>query len=647
MSSQAETMPQVAKNETVAIPFNKLCRSENNMRTIHPEKSSDDLKLLASIRVNGILQNLIVFLNDKGMYEIPAGGRRFGVLEFMVKNDEIPSDFPINCLIIDAKDSNDISLTENFQRLAPHPADTFRAFEKLIAEGATVESISRSHGISVFEVNKLLRLAGLHPVIFELFKSDDLAIEQAMAFASTADTALQIAAFRASGESTKTTPDNIRKALSESRCNSDSALARFVTVETYRDAGGAIESDLFTNTENLLDLPLLTQLAESKLQATADELTGWKWVNVSLKGRPQTYNYTEIPYEEMPVPDDIKAKLQAMQDRIDVINDTNWENTSDELEAKLDEEERDLSNKVSDLEDLIDLEYRSYAPADMDFAGCFVSFDMSDGQLVVVKGLMTSEDLAEYRKRDQKPKDASVKQTSSAAAKNEKPELSGALLTDLGKYRRSIIRLSLASQPTIARNLADFQLCLKVFSSIRGDWSNFYFSALDFKIDLVSDETTINDIEQTESGAGLLKLYGKLNTTWLSQSTEVKCFEAFVKLSEKDRDALVAFAVAQTLLSGATLTGNDKFINHLMKTLGVSLHTLWRPTDVNLFSRLAKPMLLDLSAKWFGKAWTDKHKTAKKSVLVEKLHSLFHGPSDSLNKKQETVRESWIPPEMK
>ena len=72
----------VTVNETIGIPFSQLARSDKNMRTVHPEGDADDLKLIASIREHGIIQNLCAY-KDVDCYRVPAGGRRFGALEYL------------------------------------------------------------------------------------------------------------------------------------------------------------------------------------------------------------------------------------------------------------------------------------------------------------------------------------------------------------------------------------------------------------------------------------------------------------------------------------------------------------------------------------------------------------------------------------
>lgn len=122
MSSPASAVTNetshVQQNVPVAIAFNQLRRSKKNMRTINPKNSQEDKELLASIRAKGILQNLVAYPVDDH-YEVPAGGRRFGALEYLLKHGEISAQFPVYCLLIPEEEATNASLIENYQRKAP------------------------------------------------------------------------------------------------------------------------------------------------------------------------------------------------------------------------------------------------------------------------------------------------------------------------------------------------------------------------------------------------------------------------------------------------------------------------------------------------------------------------------------------------
>ena len=75
---------------------------------------------------------------ETGMFEIPAGGRRFQALSLLVKQKRLAKAAPIPCIVRDAAShilAEDDSLAENMQRVALHPLDQFRAFQALREKG--------------------------------------------------------------------------------------------------------------------------------------------------------------------------------------------------------------------------------------------------------------------------------------------------------------------------------------------------------------------------------------------------------------------------------------------------------------------------------------------------------------------------------
>ena len=78
--------------------------------------------------------------------------------------------------------------------------------------------------------------------------------------------------------------DAIRDALTEKHIAADSKLARFVGMDAYEAAGGAVLRDLFDadNAGWLTDRELVEKLAAEKLEAAAATVRGegWKWVEI-------------------------------------------------------------------------------------------------------------------------------------------------------------------------------------------------------------------------------------------------------------------------------------------------------------------------------------------------------------------------------
>src|SRR5216684_3955660 len=151
------------------IPFNKLVLSQSNVRRIKAGVSIEDLA--ADIARRGcLLQGLNVrpVLDadgaETGMFEVPAGGRRFRALELLVKQKRLAKTAPVPCVVRDPStqiSADEDSLAENVQRVALHPLDQFRAFKALRDKGAGDEEIAARFFVAPAVVKQRLRLAAV------------------------------------------------------------------------------------------------------------------------------------------------------------------------------------------------------------------------------------------------------------------------------------------------------------------------------------------------------------------------------------------------------------------------------------------------------------------------------------------------------
>jgi ParB-like chromosome segregation protein Spo0J len=85
------------------IPFNKLVLSQSNVRRVKASVAIEELAediarrtLLQGLTVRSVLDD---DGNDTGMYEIPAGGRRYRALELLVKKKRLARNAPIPCIV--------------------------------------------------------------------------------------------------------------------------------------------------------------------------------------------------------------------------------------------------------------------------------------------------------------------------------------------------------------------------------------------------------------------------------------------------------------------------------------------------------------------------------------------------------------------
>src|SRR3954463_16767102 len=91
-----------ANSKVRNIPLSQLVLSPTNVRKT-PATAAEDAALEASIRAEGILQNLIVHAqpvdDGKGVYEVDAGGRRLKILQKLAAENVIDADHPVPCLV--------------------------------------------------------------------------------------------------------------------------------------------------------------------------------------------------------------------------------------------------------------------------------------------------------------------------------------------------------------------------------------------------------------------------------------------------------------------------------------------------------------------------------------------------------------------
>lgn len=86
------------------IPFNKLVLSQSNVRRVKAGVSIE--QLAESIAQRTLLQSLNVRAivdaegNETGMFEVPAGGRRYRALELLVKQKRMSKTQAVPCVVV-------------------------------------------------------------------------------------------------------------------------------------------------------------------------------------------------------------------------------------------------------------------------------------------------------------------------------------------------------------------------------------------------------------------------------------------------------------------------------------------------------------------------------------------------------------------
>jgi len=277
----ATAVQKITLSSSRDIPFNKLVLSQSNVRRVKAGVSIEDLA--ASIARRGLIQSISVFPVvdaegvETGMFEVPAGGRRFRALEMLVKQKRLAKIAPVPCVVRERDGAilaEEVSLAENIERAPLHPLDQFRAFQDMRTKGMTEEEIAAAFFVSAQVVKQRLRLASVSPALLDIYAEDGMTLEQLMAFTVSDDHDRQQQVWDAIKETWSKEPYQIRRMLTETTVRATDKRAVFVGLDAYEGAGGIIARDLFQSDDGgwLQDAALLDRLVAEKLKAEAETI---------------------------------------------------------------------------------------------------------------------------------------------------------------------------------------------------------------------------------------------------------------------------------------------------------------------------------------------------------------------------------------
>jgi ParB family transcriptional regulator, chromosome partitioning protein len=396
----ANNVQKITLSGSRDIPFNKLVLSQSNVRRIKAGVSVEELAediarrtLLQSLNVRPVLDAEGA---ETGMFEIPAGGRRYQALALLVKQKRLAKTALIPCVVRDPATgilAEGDSLAENVQRVALHPLDQFRAFQTLREKGQSDEDIAAAFFVSVNVVKQRLRLAAVSPKLLAIYAEDGMSLEQLMAFTVTTDHARQEQVWEPIQKSWSKEPYQIRRMLTERAVRASDRRAVFVGLDAYEAAGGVVTRDLFAEDDDggwLETVGLLDRLVNEKLKAEAEKTAaeGWKWVEAAVDF---PYGHDRHLRRLDGTPLDLTTEEQA------TIAALNAERDRLETEyAKAAELPDEVDQRMGEIETaLLKFEDRpvQFEPADIARAGVFVSID-EDGGLCVARGYVRREDEA-------------------------------------------------------------------------------------------------------------------------------------------------------------------------------------------------------------------------------------------------------------
>ncbi|AOF98702.1 parB-like nuclease domain protein (plasmid) [Blastomonas sp. RAC04] len=393
----ARSKPTITLSPSRDIPFDRLVLSQSNVRQIKCGLSIAELA--EDIARRGLLQSLNVRTvpgtdgTETGMFEIPAGGRRYRALEMLVKQKRLSRTAPVPCIVQQASAeilAEEDSLAENAMREPLHPLDQFRAMLSLVDKGQQVEAIAAHFMTTPAVVRQRLKLAAVSPKLHEIYAEDGMTLDQLMAFTVSDDHQRQEQVWELLGHSYNRSAGYIRHKLTENTVRVADKRVRFVTEAAYVAAGGSVVRDLFEPDDGgwLTDVALLDRLVDEKLARDAERILaeGWKWVESAIDlPWNATSGMRRVFGSEIPITPEEAARLAALEAQADELS-ARWSDAPEippEVDASIDAVEAEIGALV-DRPAIFD-------PEDMTCAGAFVSID-TDGSLRVERGLVRPDD---------------------------------------------------------------------------------------------------------------------------------------------------------------------------------------------------------------------------------------------------------------
>ncbi|AKQ43018.1 plasmid partitioning protein ParB [Aurantiacibacter atlanticus] len=603
-----------------SIALKKLVPSPRNVR-----KSSDvlaDLQLRADIAARGLLQNLVVRKGKRGKFEVEAGGRRLAALQALAEEGTLPECHEVTCLVIEGEESEvrEVSLAENFQRLAMNPADEAQAFAAIIEAGATPEDVARRFGLTVRFVEGRLRLAGLAPCVFEALAEGTITLDMAKAYGAISDVERQAHVYAELQDAWyQITPDTIRRMVLDATVRGSDPRAILVGRDAYLAAGGRIERELFDDdaSESWIDVALLEDLAHKAMEQAASKTAqeyGLAWVRPTL-GNYVSHDLVEglnrLPCEPAPMTEEEAQKLGELEADYDRVAAVLEDEDSDEDEVAKAEQElvaidrsmRTLNDRPPVLADELKAE-----------AGAFLVLSRNGEPALVPQFYTETEIVSEGEGALE-----AVSESETAAPKGG--ALSQRLLDELAMQRRDILAIHLANDPALALDFMVFTLA----DADGHDWRAKKASTLIGSV--ASGPVTGFEAKDAPASAALAEFAGSLDESWRSGENDVERFERFRALSDDARSAWLGHVMSRTLVASLACEGERSVPLHEMLGSLLEIETAhwWRPTAANYFDRVAKTRTLEALDAAGGPELVTRYTGSKKAELASAAERIFSG----------------------
>ncbi len=624
------------------IPLNRLRLSPHNVRKSGAEDGLDEL--VANIEANGVLQNLIGgAAKKKGFFDIFAGGRRLRALNQLAEAGTVAKDVGVPVMVLEQTEQGvaETSLAENFIRLRMTPTDECKAFLHFLGTDGDVDAVAKRFGQTRRFVEGRLRLATLADPIFDSLAAGDMTMEVAKAYAATADQAKQLAVFEdVKGSWLATNVHEIRKRILGASIPASHPVALLVGEARYTAAGGRIERDLFTAAESAqwLDGDLALRIAGELMQEAAArhaEEAGIGTV-VPLLAKGSTWSDREelaqARLDREPLSQEAEARIAEIDIEREAIEARcEGEELDDDSHAAIEGEIEALDREEAMLRDtplVVDAERKRSLTQFIVIA--------EDGTPTVEPGYW------EEPRRHTSDNDGRARYVDPRKAEAKAQGLTGVLADELAMARRDVLALHIASDASIALDLAIFTLADKAV----GKYGEHGCS---LAVNRRNDPIVRNGLPDSPSGSALAEIRKNLDTEWAEHATVAERFDAFRALDDEMRASWLAVCVASSIeasLGGKGLGRHNAFHDHLGQLLEIDVAAWWRPSAGAYFARVRRAGMQRTLDAIGGPVLAARYASAKSAEMADACEKLCDGTTIT----EPEIREAglaWLPTAMR
>lgn len=636
----AKAAPKIVLSPSRDIPFDKLILSQSNVRRV---KNGVTIENLAdSIARRSLLHGLNVRPQldengeETGLFEVPAGGRRYSALAILVKRKRMAKDALVPCVVKAANDpvlAEEDSLAENSEREPLHPLDEFRGMKLLHDKGEREQAIAAHFRVTPAVVSQRLKLASVSPKLHEVYAAGDMTLDQLMAFTVSEDHKRQEQLWKQLDQSVNKSPGFIRDKLTEDMVPVSDGRVLFVGLDAYLAAGGTAPTrDLFEADDGgwVSDPALLDRLVAEKLNAEAEAIKaeGWKWVEALID---LPYGYDEGCREidatrELPTEAD-EARVAELRAEADALEEQ-WAGQGDvpvEVEARVTAIDVELAT--------LSRGRFTYDAQEQARAGVFVGLE-ADGTLYIDRGWVRPEDepedetdgasddeadaMAELSGEEPadiaartdlaSPDGAAVSTPVAADSDDDDDEvikpLPDRLVAELTASRTVALQDAFAQNPSVAFAAVLHAMALTTFYQVRTE------TCLELSVSRVHFPFQAPGLRESAA----VKAMEERHAGWRARlpRSDKDAWDAIQQLNGADQAALFAHCAAYAVnaqwepvpkhgggrVSAHGVARRIEHANVLARAIGFDMAaTGWRPTYENYLGRVTKPRILEAVAE--------------------------------------------------